>query len=207
MNVICSSAQVSDHNLKPVKGKIILLNGTSSAGKSTLCKALKTVLNEPFWYMASDQFIEIGMAPTRKNKGGKFDWGDLRPTFFDGFHHVLPAFAGAGNNLIVEHIVEVESWLDDLLRLLHGFDVFFVGVHCPLEELEKRERERGDRKIGEARYHLKTHDYCQYDFEVDSRKPAADNAEQIVKAWHERTKPSIFEQMYLAKLSNTHPSV
>ena len=207
MNVICSSAQVSDHNLKPVKGKIILLNGTSSAGKSTLCKALKTALSEPFWYMASDQFIEVGMAPTREDEGGAFDWEALRPNFFDGFHRVLPVFAGAGNNLIVEHIVEAESWLDDLLRLLHGFDVFFVGVHCPLVELEKRERERGNRQVGEARYHLKTHDYCQYDFEADSRKPAADNAEQIIRAWRRRMSPSAFEQMYQSKFGFTHPSI
>jgi len=49
-----------------LSGKIILINGTSSAGKSTLCKALKEALDEPFWYLASDQFIDIGMAPSRK---------------------------------------------------------------------------------------------------------------------------------------------
>ena len=189
-----------------MNGKIILLNGTSSAGKSTLCKALKNALGEPFWYIASDQFIEVGMAPTRKDKGGEFDWNDLRPNFFAGFHRVLPAFAGAGNNLIVEHIVELESWLDDLLRLFHGFDVFFVGVHCPLEELERRERERGDRQMGEARYHMKTHDYCQYDFEVDSREPAVDNAKRIIGAWHGRTNPSAFERMYHSKFGVTRLS-
>ncbi len=162
---------------------------------------MKDTLGEPFWYMASDQFIEIGMAPSRKDKGGDFDWGILRPKFFDGFHRLLPAFAAAGNNLIVEHIVEFESWLNDLLRLLSGFDVFFVGVHCPLSEVEKRERERGDRQKGEARYHMKTHDYCVYDFEVDSREPASDNAERIVNAWRQRKSPSAFERMRASRFS------
>ena len=150
--------------------------------------------------MASDQFIEAGMAPSRKDRGGDFDWGVLRPKFFDGFHRVLPAFAGAGNDLIVEHIIESKSWLHDLLELLHSFDVFFVGVHCPLTELERRERERGDRQIGEARFHMKTHDYCLYDFEVDSREPAAENAERIVSAWRQRGSFSAFRKMYGAKL-------
>lgn len=149
--------------------------------------------------MASDQFIEIGMAPSRIDKGGKFEWGEVRPRFFDGFHQVLPAFASAGNNMIVEHIIEFETWMTDLLKLLHGFDVFFVGVHCPLDEVEKRERERGDRQIGEARYHMKTHDYCNYDFEVDSREPATQNVKRIATAWQQRKRPSAFERMYKAK--------
>ena len=181
--------------------RIILLNGTSSAGKSTLCKVLKGVIDEPFWYMASDQFVEAGMAPSRKDEGGDFDWNILRPHFFDGFHRVLPAFASAGNNLLVEHIIEEERWLDDLLRLLHGFDVFFVGVHCPLEEVLRRERERGNRQLGEARYHMKTHDFCSYDSEVDSREPATDNAERIIRAWRQRRSPSAFEAMYEARVA------
>ena len=185
---------------------IILVNGTSSAGKSTLCKALKNAIGEPFWYMASDQFIEVGMAPTRKDKGGDFDWGVLRPKFFDGFQRVLPAFAAAGNDMIVEHIVESQNWMDDLLKLLHGFDVFFVGVHCPLEEAEKRERERGDRQTGEAHYHMKTHDCCFYDFEVDSTEPAGDNAERIIRAWRQRERPSAFERMYGLKFGASLPS-
>lgn len=38
------------------KGKIILLNGTSSSGKSTLAKALQSVLDEPYLYIDGDLF-------------------------------------------------------------------------------------------------------------------------------------------------------
>lgn len=183
-----------------MNGKIILVNGTSSAGKSTLCKHLRDALEEPFWYTASDQFIDVGMAPSRKEKGGRFDWGKLRPKFFDGFHRVLPAFASAGNNLIVEHIIESQAWMNKLVIALHNFDVFFVGVHCPLEVIEKRELERGNRFIGEAKYHMKTHAYCKYDFEVDCQDDTQLNAEVIKKAWLNRSALSAFEQMYSAHL-------
>jgi chloramphenicol 3-O phosphotransferase len=179
-----------------VNGNIIFINGTSSAGKSTLCKVLREALPEPFWYMASDQFIEVGMAPSRRDQGGRFDWGELRPHFFDGFHKVLPAFASAGNHLLVEHIVEFQDWMDDLVQLLHGFDVFFVGLQCPADVLEQRERDRGNRQIGEARYHLKTHNYCSYDLEVDCQHNLQDNVNLILNAWRQRSAPSAFEKMY-----------
>jgi chloramphenicol 3-O-phosphotransferase len=38
------------------KGKIILLNGTSSSGKSTLAEALQSVLDEPYLHIDGDFF-------------------------------------------------------------------------------------------------------------------------------------------------------
>ncbi|NJL20885.1 MAG: hypothetical protein HC895_08815 [Leptolyngbyaceae cyanobacterium SM1_3_5] len=45
-----------------------------------------------------------------------------------------------------------------------------MGVPCLLVELERRERERGDRTIGEGRSHLLdgVHTWGVYDFEVDT---------------------------------------
>ena len=63
--------------------------------------------------------------------------------FFDGFHRCLPALAAAGNDLIVEHIIEFRAWREHLARLLGGLDVFLVGVHCDLAEIDRRERDRG----------------------------------------------------------------
>jgi chloramphenicol 3-O phosphotransferase len=109
-----------------------------------------------------------------------------RAKFFDGFHRSIAAFAAAGNDLIVEHIVEEPAWADELHRLLRPFDVFWVGVHAPLHELERREQRRGDRTLGEARYHLKTHQYCHYDFEIDSTLPSSEVVEQIINSWNSR---------------------
>lgn len=64
------------------------------------------------------------MAPSYIDRGGRFDWIKLRLKFFDRFHNVLPAFASAGNNLIVEHIIESPDWIDNLVELLKDFDVF-----------------------------------------------------------------------------------
>lgn len=163
-------------------GRIILLNGTSSAGKTTLSHALRAQLAEPFCLYASDQLADAGFRPSaahHRHAG--------RERFFDGFHRSIPAFAAAGNDLIVEHIVETQSWADQLATLIGHLDVFWVGVHAPLAVLEQRERDRGNRSVGESAYHLKTHSFCRYDIEVDTTTGRIEEiAEIVANAWRTR---------------------
>ncbi|WSH19092.1 AAA family ATPase [Rhizobium ruizarguesonis] len=167
-------------------GRIILLNGTSSAGKSTLASALREELSEPFCYFSSDQLADGGFR-TEKYEIRDLGTPSERDRFLDGFHRAIVAFADAGNDLIVEHIVEERRWADQLESLFARRDVFWVGVHAPLSVLEQREVTRGDRTIGEASYHLKTHEYCRYDVEVDTTKAQAEVIAEIVRAWRGRT--------------------
>jgi chloramphenicol 3-O phosphotransferase len=162
-------------------GRIIILNGTSSSGKSTLAAALRPALEPQFHYYASDQLAGAGFRPLDDKV--RFAW---RTAFFHGFHRSIAAFAEAGLDLLVEHIVEEAGWGEDLAVLLKPFDVFWVGVHAPAAELARREQLRGDRQIGEALQHLATHTYCRYDIEVDTIEPVERNVEAIVHAWNGR---------------------
>jgi chloramphenicol 3-O phosphotransferase len=181
-----------------VLGKIILLNGASSSGKSTLAQGLQATLDEPFWHFSIDHLRVVNVLPQERIESGEFSWRELRPHFFEGFHRCLPALVAAGNNLIVEHIVETEAWLQRLLQLLDGEDVFFVGVHCPLPELERRELVRGNRRIGEARADFETtHTFGSYDCEVSATLPLEDNVQAVIAAWKVRQRPSAFDQMRL----------
>ncbi|MFN7982497.1 MAG: AAA family ATPase [Vicinamibacterales bacterium] len=177
------------------RSRIILLHGASSSGKSTLAKAIQRELDEPFLHFGSD-FLSPGL-PERREKTGPFQWwGHLRPRFFDGFHRCIASLALSGNDLIVDHIIEFPEWRRELAELLRPFDVFLVGVHCSLEELERRERVRGDRYIGEARSHIVEdgiHTFGPYDCDVDTteREPAAGAAE-IVERWRVRGASVLF---------------
>ena len=180
-------------------GKIILINGASSSGKSTLARAVQQQLDEPFWHLSIDHLRESGVLPLDRVRAGDFEWKSMRPAFFQGFHNALPAIATAGNNLIVDHIVETRVWMSNLLSLLDAFDVYFVGVHCPLDELERREALRGDRRIGEARGDFETiHDFVVYDLQVDTTKPAEINAAEVIASWKRRARPSAFDRMAAA---------
>jgi chloramphenicol 3-O phosphotransferase len=106
--------------------QVILLNGASSSGKTTLARALQRGLGTPFFYFSSDQLVTAGVLPDvdRTATTGPWAWRTIRPRFFDGFHRATAALAAAGNSLIVEHVIEFQSWYDDLLVLLSDCDVF-----------------------------------------------------------------------------------
>ena len=167
-------------------GKIILLNGTSSAGKSTLCRAIQAQIDEPFLQFSLDFFM-FGdrVLPSRRDAAGAFSWAELRPKLFDGYFHCLPALARAGNNLVIDYIIETRDQLDTLVQCIGHLDVFFVGVHCPLPELERREQLRGDRGAGDARR------------DFDSSRPADDVSRQIIAAWKHRTASGVFSRLAL----------
>jgi chloramphenicol 3-O-phosphotransferase len=59
--------------------RIILLNGPSRSGKSTLALQVQDALDVPFLCLSSDQLIERGAVP-RRSHDDAFDWvGRMRP--------------------------------------------------------------------------------------------------------------------------------
>jgi chloramphenicol 3-O phosphotransferase len=140
--------------------------------------------------------LASGTLPRELFAPGRFEWAALRPAFFEGFHRSLPALASAGNDLIVEHIVETADWMRSLVELLAPFDVFYVGVRCPLPELERRERERGDRRPGSAREDdATTHAFGPYDFEVQATTGPDELAARVLRAWRARPDIGAFRRM------------
>ena len=51
-------------NVPGTPGKIILLNGASSAGKSSLAQALQQRLEEPFWHWS----IEVNTSAGKRHR-------------------------------------------------------------------------------------------------------------------------------------------
>jgi chloramphenicol 3-O phosphotransferase len=164
-----------------LNGRIIVLNGTSSSGKSTLAKALRPALPATFCYYTSDQLADAGFRPLDITARG-----ETREAFFVGFHRSIAAYASAGLDLLIEHIVETSEWCLSLKSLLSPYDCFWVGVHAPLKTLKEREALRGDRQDGEAEFHLRTHNYCTYDISVDTTVDIDINVSRIIAGWNNR---------------------
>lgn len=156
-------------------GSVILINGASSAGKSTLALAIQAASVQPIIRLSLDQLFAGQALPKR---------GYDRDKFLTGYYGSLAAYANAGNTLVVDHVIEDQRGFEELMTALKGFQVFLVGLNCPLETLERRERKRGDRKIGDARRDIvRVHSFCVYDLEVDGTLPAKKNAELVLSAW------------------------
>lgn len=176
--------------------RIIFIHGASSSGKSTLARAVQAEIDEPFWHVSIDHLRDSGMLPRERFRRGDFDWKSHRQAFFEGFHRSLVAYASAGNNLILEHILEEPKWSSMLAILLQPFDVFFVALHADLDDLVRREALRGDRRIGSAAddFH-RIHKGQRYDLELPAGQSAAENAARLIAAWKTRHSPSVFEQL------------
>jgi chloramphenicol 3-O phosphotransferase len=172
---------------------IIFLHGASSSGKSTLARALQARIETPFWHISIDHLRDAGVLPSARFRSGEFDWKAARKPFFDGFHASLAAYAGAGNNLIVEHILDTPDWQRQLAALLAPFRLLFVAVHCPLGVLEAREAARGDRPAGSAAMDFRTiHVERRYDLEVHSLEGVDANADRVLQAWRSASGRSRF---------------
>jgi chloramphenicol 3-O phosphotransferase len=119
----------------------------------------------------------------------------MRAPFFAGYHASLAAYAGAGNNLILEHILDTPGWQGELARLFAPFDVLFVALHCPVDELRRREQARGDRPVGSAEQDALTiHEGRRYDLELQTGDGVEENVARVLAAWRgERFGSRFFE--------------
>lgn len=173
--------------------QVIFLHGASSSGKSTIAKALQAGIEKPFWHISIDHLRDSGVLPLSRFRSGDFVWADARQAFFNGFHASLASYADAGNDLILEHILDTDGWLEALRGLLANHDVLFVAVHCPLDVLIEREKQRGDRPIGSALRDFETiHVGKAYDLELDSRAGIEANVERVLAAWRAPGRSSSF---------------
>lgn len=153
---------------------IIFLHGASSSGKSVISRELQRVAEFPFWHVSIDHLRDSGMLPMGRYRSGEFDWQADRAAIFLGFHFAVKGLADAGNNLILEHILDTPGWAGTLRQSLAGHDVLFVGVHCPLDVLVVREAARQDRPAGSAaRDFQNVHGNRIYDLEVNGLEDAA----------------------------------
>lgn len=174
-------------------GRIIFLNGTSSSGKSSIARELLLTLDETYFHMPVDAFHAMR---SRHEVSPEELPAMLRRTW-RGFHRAVAGMAAGGNNVVVDHVLS-EPWrLLDCLELFPPRNVVLVGVRCPLQELERRETQRGDRPVGlAARQWDQVHAHGLYDIECDTAAAGAEDcARQIKDFLPRRPAPTAFEQL------------
>lgn len=161
------------------KGIIIVLNGVSSSGKTTLARELTKWLPD-FFRAELDEFDQwVEKVEERKN-------GRLIPVATERlFHRSVVMLSEEGVNIIADTVLHDTEILQDFYRILEGYPVLFVGVNCPADELSRREAARGDRRIGQAVEQLQfVHRQGEsYHLEVDTfHNSTAECSQQIVTA-------------------------
>jgi chloramphenicol 3-O phosphotransferase len=184
-------------------GKVIVLNGASSSGKTSIVKALQDILEEPFLDAGIDRFI--WMLPRRyldrplwdEVLGLATEAGPVGHRLVSGMHQCIAALSRAGNNVVADHVLVERQWLEECTRLFSDLPALFVGVRCPLEVLEQREAARANRTLGQARAQFhRVHAHGIYDLEVDTSRASAEAcALQIKRRLEEGSAPHAFRRL------------
>ena len=173
-------------------GKIILLNGSSSAGKTTLAVTLQQVLAEPYHHIALDQFrdglpgkyrglnsptgtpgeLGLNVVPIEKNgeRVTEIRFGAHGEQVLRGMRRAIAAFVREGNNVIIDDILFKKEYLLDYALALEDLAVWLIGIRCSLEVVNERETKRVGRFPGTAtsHYHEVHAHVAGYDLEIDT---------------------------------------
>lgn len=191
--------------------QLFLVNGASSAGKTTLCRALQAATPESYLVTGFDDFVF--MSAPRYYKGadtGRQDVFDANTAagveivrtsppgapvcvvarFGPVFRRIIDSMAPAvrtlvdgGNAVIFDHVLHDAEMYESYRKSFAGLDVLSVGVTCPIEILEERERARGDRVLGRARGLAEVvHSFMRYDVTVDTGSASVEDCVATILA-------------------------
>lgn len=169
----------------------MLLNGSPSAGKSTLATAIQAVAQRPIFHRSLDHFLA----------GYQLEWRAEDRSLFDkvmtGYVYSLAALVRAGCDVVAEAVIIPERVA--LYRsALADIPVLLVGVRCALDVAEAREDARTDRS------HLdldvawfETVHQVPYDAEIDTTNdpPPEALASQLVNLYERPPKARAFTRL------------
>ncbi len=173
-------------------GRVVLLHGTSSSGKTTVARAVQTLSDEPwvrlgidvFWNAVDEGWMEHGPRAAEGfawTENAKIVPGPVGQRLAAGMRAAVAACARAGNDMLVDDVFVDPAWLDGWRSELDGLEYLLVGVVAPLDVLEERERARGNRITGEARFQFDViHNGIEYDLTVNTAQQSPEECGRAI---------------------------
>lgn len=181
------------------KGTAIIINGGSSAGKTSLGKALQQELKQPyllmgidlFWFTMPERQIDLDtVAPEfytwveeTKDKIPYFRIipGPILDQIMIARYKAIAAYLEAGLNVIADDVIWKRLWLEECLKSLEPYEVYFIGLFCDERILAEREIQRGDRRTGWARgSQIYAHMDTTYDIKIDNSNLTPEQEAKVI---------------------------
>ncbi|HEY3485826.1 MAG TPA: AAA family ATPase [Ilumatobacteraceae bacterium] len=183
-------------------GRVVILNGTSSSGKSSIAQQFRddrAALGEPWVIVGLDDYLakvpiewfagdgfrgpfsDAGVCFEESAHGTTVRLGDFGQRLLAAYRRSVAACATSGVDVLVDEVAFDPGAVDDWHAALRGLRVTWVAVHCDVAVAEAREQARGDRIPGLVRAQDRiVHERAPYDGAVDStRTPVAELARQL----------------------------
>lgn len=169
------------NQMSDIKGKIIILNGVSSSGKTTISKRLQQEMKEHYFWVANDTFCQMS-----SDKHWKEDWIAIINKALTALIYTVKSMSDLGYNVIVDQVFlnneAVGEILQKTVEVLHDYPVLFVRTDSSIEDLTKREKERGNRRIGQAESQLNiVHNHKFYDVAINTSTTSIEENIEIIK--------------------------
>ena len=179
----------------PHGGSIVVLNGASSSGKTSLAKALQTVAPQEYLHVQLNAYRDmepLGYFSRERSE----TWPMRVAALCRAMHSTVIAFSDHGQNVIFDHVMSPDAW-HYLLEDFQDHEPFLIRVHCEIEELLRRERSRGDRDHGLAQSQVEQiHDGREYDFSIDTSHSSPSECAGTLLHWlQQNPKPAAFAKM------------
>jgi chloramphenicol 3-O phosphotransferase len=204
-----------------MKPHVLLLNGTSSAGKTSIAGWMQNLSPDGYLLTGWDHMAQA--LPLRVNRISSdtdepsghpwFEWvmstthpgladfriGPLARTLMETMHRASAELVRNGISVLIDDVLFDPEVVRSTVEIFADLPVWFVGVRCPLEVAEMREAARGDRMVGLARVLSPVvHTFGPYDFEVDtSQLTAKEGAELVLREIGSGATPSALARVRL----------
>ena len=163
---------------------VVVLNGASSSGTSSIAAALASTMPRPFLRFGVDNLVDALPA------AGGIEFGVAGEVAVDGrfrgFEHAwyrgLAAIARDGVGVIVDEVfLAGAEGQSRLAEALDGLAVCWVGVRCDAAVAAVREATREDRVTGMATAQADVvHQGVRYDLEVDTTNQSPAEAAAVI---------------------------
>lgn len=164
------------------KGRIIFLNGVTSAGKTSIVESLQNREDVFFYVVANDLFQEmVGSHYLRENY-----WKYLSEVIIM-MYHTAKLYSDMGKNVLIDGILvereEIKPHYRQLLEILKNNPLDIVEVYCPLDICRQRNIIRRDRYETQSQeQHALMAENIKYSVKVDTSIYSSEEcAEKIIR--------------------------
>ncbi|MFC3078298.1 hypothetical protein ACFODL_09395 [Phenylobacterium terrae] len=196
-------------------GTVLFINGASSSGKTSLCRALQAIWPGPLAMVGVDTLISmLPLAYTgfgeRAAEGYPFHreedaegrslirarTGPAGRILNGRMAEFVAGVAADGLDVAVDHVVLEPEDFEDFAAVLDPARSWLIGMRCNLEVLEAREKGRGDRALSLAREQAgRVHSgRWTYDLELDSARAPPPALARTVLEFVAGRAPAAFAQ-------------
>jgi chloramphenicol 3-O phosphotransferase len=186
-------------NAEENKPIVIFLNGTSSAGKSSVATKLLERLDGPFLRVGLDWYGDV-LSPKFQCGGEHADQGytfvhtedEIGPLtsiktgavglqLDSAAHRAMKVFLDSGFSLVIDEVLFEDASFKDYLTVLKEYCVYFIAIKPTKEVVAQREMNRGNRVLGFARgLYDAVYSNKIYDLEIDSSELTTEETVEII---------------------------